>query len=45
MGACSFAITFVVPNVPPGDYPIDILQEGGGSSTLEATFEFRVLSR
>lgn len=45
LGACSFAITFVVPNVAPGDYPIDILQEGGGSSTLEATFEFRVLSQ
>jgi hypothetical protein len=27
-GACSFAIHFNVPDVPPSDYPVVVLQEG-----------------
>jgi hypothetical protein len=43
-GACSFAITFAVPDVPPGNYPIVVLQEGGGGATMEAALTFRVLA-
>jgi hypothetical protein len=39
---CSFSIRFLVPNVPPGDYPIVVLQEGAGSSTIEASLVFHV---
>jgi hypothetical protein len=44
--ACSFTIPFEVPEVPPGDYSIVLLQEGGvgteASATLEASLTFRV---
>jgi hypothetical protein len=44
--ACSFTIPFEVPDVPPGDYSIVLLQEGGTGSeagaTLEASLTFRV---
>lgn len=40
--ACSFSVTFTVPDVPPGAYPIVVLQEGGGSSALEASLAFHV---
>jgi Tol biopolymer transport system component len=40
--SCSFSIRFAVPDVPPGDYPIVVLQEGGGSSTIEASLTFHV---
>ena len=33
-GACAFSITFSVPDVPPGVYPIVVLQETGDSSTI-----------
>ena len=35
MNACTFAIPFTVPDVPPGDYPVLVLQEGGGGAALE----------
>jgi hypothetical protein len=45
-GACSFAIPFEVPDVPPGEYPIVFVQEGGvgaeAGATLEASLTFRV---
>jgi hypothetical protein len=44
--ACSFTIPFEVPDVPPGDYSIVLLQEGGSGAeagaTLEASLTFRV---
>lgn len=44
--ACSFTIPFEVPDVPPGEYPIVLLQEGGtgaeAGATLEASLMFRV---
>jgi hypothetical protein len=44
--ACSFTIPFEVPDVPPGDYSIVLLQEGGtgaeAGATLEASLTFRV---
>lgn len=44
--ACSFTILFEVPDVPPGDYSIVLLQEGGtgaeAGATLEASLTFRV---
>jgi hypothetical protein len=44
--ACSFAIPFEVPDVPPGDYSVVLLQEGGtgaeAGATLEASVTFRV---
>lgn len=41
-GACSFSIGFTVPDVPPGDYPIVVLQEAGGGSTMEAALTFTI---
>src|SRR5205085_1183374 len=41
LGACSFAIHVTVPDVPPGTYPIVILQEGPmphpNSTAMEAS--------
>lgn len=42
-GECSFSIGFEVPDVPPGRYPVVVLQEGGGGSAMEASLVFRVL--
>jgi Tol biopolymer transport system component len=39
---CSFSIRFTVPDVSPGDYPIVVLQEGGGGATIEASLIFHV---
>jgi Lipoprotein LpqB beta-propeller domain/WD40-like Beta Propeller Repeat len=39
---CSFSVSFTVPDVPPGTYPIVVLQEGGGGSSIEASLAFRV---
>jgi hypothetical protein len=39
---CSFAVSITVPEVPPGEYPIVVLQEGGDSSSLEASLVFHV---
>jgi hypothetical protein len=43
---CSFSIAFEVPDVPPGDYPLVVLQEGGSGPTagsaLEAALVFHV---
>jgi hypothetical protein len=39
---CTFSFTFAVPDVPPGDYPIIVLQEGGGGATIEAALVFHV---
>ena len=40
--SCSFSIRFTVPDVPSGDYPIVVLQEGSDSSAIEASLTFRV---
>ena len=37
MSTCMFAIPFTIPDVAPGDYPALVLQEGGGSATLEGS--------
>lgn len=46
VGQCSFAITFTVPDVPPGDYPIVVIQEGPvpnpDGSALLASLSVRV---
>lgn len=39
---CSFVVPFRVPEVPPGDYPIVVLQEGGDGAAMEASLVFRV---
>lgn len=41
-GACSFSISFTVPDVAPGEYPIVVLNEDPNSSTLEASLVFDV---
>jgi Tol biopolymer transport system component len=41
-GACSFAIQFNVPDVPPGAYPVVVLQEGSRSWTIEESLVFHV---
>jgi hypothetical protein len=46
VGQCSFSITFTVPDVPPGDYPIVIIHEGPlpspNGSALLASLSVRV---
>jgi hypothetical protein len=46
VGMCSFSISFTVPDVPPGEYPVALLQEGPlphpDSSTLEDSLVIRV---
>jgi hypothetical protein len=42
LGACSFSIGFTVPDVPPGQYPIVVLDHGNDSSTMEAALTFTV---
>jgi hypothetical protein len=46
IGMCSFSITFTLPDVPPGEYPTALLQEGPlpnpNGSTLEASLIIRV---
>jgi Tol biopolymer transport system component len=48
IGACSFSIRFTVPDVPPGEYPISVLQEGPMPNpqfaALEASLVFRVIA-
>jgi hypothetical protein len=41
--ACDFSISFTVPDVPPGDYPIVVIHEGGGGATREAVLRFTVV--
>jgi hypothetical protein len=40
--ACEFSISFTVPDVPPGTYPIVLIQEGGGGAAMEASLSFTV---
>jgi WD40 repeat protein len=40
--SCRFSVSFTVPEVPPGDYPIVVLQEGGGSSAIAASLVLHV---
>jgi hypothetical protein len=40
--SCTFSVSFIIPAVPPGDYPIVVLQEGGGSSAIAASLTFHV---
>jgi hypothetical protein len=42
LSACSFSIGFTVPDVPPGQYPIVVLDHGNDSSTMEAALTFTV---
>jgi len=44
MNACAFSIPFTVPDVVPGDYPVLVLQEGGGGATLEGAVVAHVTS-
>jgi Tol biopolymer transport system component len=39
---CDFSISFMVPDVPPGDYPIVVIHESGGGATREAVLRFTV---
>ena len=41
-GACSFTITFTVPDVPSGDYPIVVIEEVPDGGTLWASLTFHV---
>lgn len=41
-GSCTFSVTFTVPDVPPGEYPIVVLNEGGGGSAMAASLTFHV---
>jgi hypothetical protein len=41
-GACSIELKFVVPNVPPGTYPIAIISANGESTTLYGSFDLTV---
>jgi hypothetical protein len=40
--SCEFTISFTVPDVPPGAYPIVVIQEGGGGAAMEASLSFTV---
>jgi hypothetical protein len=40
--SCEFSISFTVPDVPPGTYPIVVIQEGGGGAAKEASLSFTV---
>jgi Tol biopolymer transport system component len=40
--ACEFSISFTVPDVPPGTYPIVVIHEGGGGVAMEASLSFTV---
>jgi hypothetical protein len=42
MVTCTFSIRFVVPAVPPGDYPIVVLQGTRDSATLEGSMVLQV---
>ena len=42
-GACGFSLDFTVPQVPAGDYPVSILEVGGGGSTAYGSFVFTVI--
>jgi len=42
MNTCTFAISFDVPDAAPGDYPVLVVQEGGGSATLEGSLVVHV---
>jgi hypothetical protein len=42
--SCSFSITFAVPNVPTGEYPITVIQEGPDSAALAASLTLGVTS-
>ncbi|MDP9222599.1 MAG: PASTA domain-containing protein [Actinomycetota bacterium] len=43
-GSCSLRAQFVVPDVPPGTYPVGIMRAtGAGGTTLYGWFDFEVL--
>jgi hypothetical protein len=44
MISCEFSIPFTIPDVPPGDYPVLVLQEGGGGAALEGSAIVHVAS-
>lgn len=39
---CTFAVSFTIPVVPPGTYPIVVLREGGRWSAIAASLVFHV---
>jgi hypothetical protein len=41
-GSCMLSVTFTVPDVPPGEYPIVILNEGGKGWAMAASLAFHV---
>jgi hypothetical protein len=42
MDTCTFSIRFMIPDVPPGDYPIAVVQEAGGGAALEGSVVLHV---
>jgi hypothetical protein len=42
MDSCLFEIQFVVPSVTRGDYPVVVLQQGGGGATLVGSVVIQV---
>jgi len=42
-GACGFSLSFVVPDVAAGSYPVSVVEVGGESSTAYGSFVFTVM--